>query len=271
MAYSPGFLVHKEYWQGHRVEIRDNGDHRSLYFGSEHLQSRISLSRPEDLVLPYTRHMLAALLITPEPCDILIVGIGAGSLVHFFSHHFRQCRIDAVDSSALIIHVARGFFRLPENERIRVHCQDGLQFLQEPRKHPYDLILVDAFDHQGMAAGIYSERFFSHCAASLKSTGVVGCNLWSSDALLYREIQTILADHFAGCLYLPVPNRGNIVALAMKETVPWSRILLKSKELAKLSNRYGIDFKELVGTVKNNNLSLSERLLSFLHLPDNKK
>jgi len=152
-----------------------------------------------------------------------------------------------------------------------VHCQDGLQFLQEPRKKKYDLILVDAFDHEGMAAGIYSEPFFSRCSASLKSTGVVSCNLWSSDALLFREIQTILADHFAGCLYLPVPDRGNIVALAMKENVPWSRILLKNNELAKLSKRYGIDFKKLVGTAKANNLSLSERLLSFLYPAGNKK
>lgn len=265
MAYSPGLIVHKENWHGHRVEIRDNGDHRSLYFGSEHLQSRMSLARPEDLVLPYTWHMITALLIAPDPHDILIIGIGAGSLVHFFSHHFRQCRIDAVDSSSYIIHVARGFFRLPENERIIVHCRDGLQFLQEPSKKQYDLILVDAFDHQGMAAGIYSEPFFSRCAASLNNAGVVSCNLWSSDALLYREIQTILADHFSSCLYLPVPDRGNIVALAMKMAVPWSQILLNNKELAKLSKRYGIDFKELAATAKANNLSLSERLLSFLH------
>ncbi len=271
MAYNPGLIVHKEYWNGHTVEVRDNGDHRSLYFGPGHLQSRMCLSRPEHLVLPYTWHMLTALLIVPEPCDILIVGIGAGSLVHFFSHHFHRCRIDAVDSSSHIIHVARGFFRLPENERILVHCQDGLQFLQEPRKKQYDLILVDAFDHQGMAAGIYSESFFSCCAANLKSTGVVSCNLWSSDSRLYREIQKILADQFAGCLYLPVPDRGNIVALALPEAVPWSRILLKNKESAKLSKRYGIEFKELMGTVKANNLSLSERLLSFLHPAGNKK
>ena len=271
MAYSPGLIVHKEYWNGHRVEIRDNGDHRSLYFGSGHLQSRMSLSHPEDLVLPYTRHMLTALLIVPEPCDILIVGIGAGSLIHFFSHHFHHCRIDAVDFSPHIIQVARGFFRLPENGRIVVHCQDGLQFLQEPRKKKYDLILVDAFDHEGMAAGIYSEPFFSRCSASLKSTGVVSCNLWSRDALLFREIQTILADHFAGCLYLPVPDRGNIVALALQVAVPWSRILLKNKELAKLSKRYGVDFKKLVGTAKAYNLSLSERWLSFLHAAGNKK
>jgi hypothetical protein len=81
----------------------------------------------------------------------------------------------------------------------------------------------------------------------------------------YREIKTMLADHFANCLYLPVPDRGNIIALTTNQTIPWSRILLKGTELAKLSDRYGINFNELVGTAKTNNLSLSKRLLAYLH------
>jgi spermidine synthase len=265
MSYSPGLLVHKEYWNGHSLEIRDNGDHRSLYFGPGHLQSRMSLSRPQDLILSYTWHMATALLVVPEPRDILIVGVGAGSLIRFFSGYFPECRIDAVDYSSHIIHVARGFFRLPENERIVVYCRDGLQFLQEPRDKRYDLILVDAFDEQGMAPSVYSEPFFSRCLANLKNAGVVSCNLWSNDARHLQEIKTIFADHFAGCLYLPVPDRGNIVALAMNDAVPWSRFFLKNKEFAKLRNRYGINFKELAGLAKANNMSLSQRILSFLH------
>ncbi len=263
MSYTPGLLVHKQSWNGHSVEIRDNGDHRSLYFGSGHLQSRMSLSRPQDLVLSYTWHMVTALLLVPEPRDILIVGIGAGSLVRFFSHHFPECRIDAVDCSSHIIQLAKGYFRLPGNDQILLHCRDGLQFLQEARGKSYDLIFVDAFDDQGMAPSVYSKPFFSRCSASLKSAGVVSCNLWSSDTDCYREIKTTIDDHFAGILCLPVPDRGNIIALAMNSPVPWSRILLKNKEFAKLSNRFGMSFKDLAGVAKTNNLSLSERLLAF--------
>lgn len=265
MAYRPDHIVHKEFWQGQAIEVRDNDDLRSLYLGPGHLQSRISLSRPEDLLLSYTQHMLTALLMVPEPEDILIVGIGGGSLVHYLSHHFRQCRIDAVDYSSHIIHLARGFFRLPENDRIVVYCQDGLQFLKEQTEKRYDLILVDAFDHQGMASSIYSEAFFSLCPARLKDAGVVSCNLWGNNSLAYKKIKTILTGHFTGCLYLPVANRGNIVALAMKEAIPWPRILLKNKELALLSQRFGVDFKHLVATTKANNLSLFQRLLAMLH------
>ncbi|MFH0782995.1 MAG: hypothetical protein V2B20_13745 [Pseudomonadota bacterium] len=263
MPYNPGRLLHQEYWHGHAVEVRDHGNHRSLYFGSD-LHSRMSLSHPQDLVLSYTWYMVETLLFVPEPQDILIVGIGAGSFVRFFSHHFPGCHIDAVDISSHIINVARGYFCLPENDRIVVHCRDGLEFLKEPRDKRYDLILIDAFDALGMAPAIYSEPFLSRCSASLKDAGVVSCNLWSDDAFRLKEIKTILADHFPGCLYLPVPNRGNIVALAMKKAIPWSQILLKNKEFTRFADRYGIDFKGISNVAKANNLSLSRKFLSFL-------
>jgi spermidine synthase len=264
MAHGSGFLVHKDSWNGHGVEVKDNGDYRSLYFGHDHLQSRLSLSHPETLALSYTRYMAAALLLLPQPQDILIIGVGGGSLIHFFSHHFRDCRIDAVDFSQHILHIARGYFKLPENDRIILHCLDGLQFLQSAACRSYDLILIDAYDHEGMAPEIYCREFFARCRTILKDQGVVSCNLWSSDALCFQQIRTILTESFSECLYLPVPERGNIVALAMQRSVPWSRFFARKKEFDKLRQRFDIDFKTIAETAKANNLGLAERFLSFL-------
>lgn len=265
MSFVPGFSIYKKKVNGCLVEILDNGDHRSLYFASEHLQSRMSLSRPHTLILPYTQYMAASLLLQQKPQDILIVGIGAGSLIRFFSHHFPGCQIDGVDSSPHILALAQGYFRLRESARIVLHCQDGLEFLQDTGDKSYDLILVDAFDDHGMAPTIYSAPFFACCSARLKSGGVMSCNLWSSDAPRYREIKTLITGHFAEALYLPVPQRGNIVALAMNEADPWPHLAQKNKDLAKLASRYEIDFKQVVGVARANNMSLSQRLLAFLH------
>ncbi|MDK9706758.1 MAG: fused MFS/spermidine synthase [Desulforhopalus sp.] len=263
MSSAPGFSVYKKKVNGYLVEILDNGDHRSLYFASEHLQSRMSLSSPQTLILPYTQYMAASLLLQPDPRDILIVGIGAGSLVRFYSHHFPGCYIDGVDSSPHILALAQGYFRLRESEQIVLHCQDGLEFLQDTVNKSYDLILVDAFDDQGMAPTIYSAQFFAACSARLKNGGVMSCNLWSSDAPRYRDIKALIAGHFADALYLPVPQRGNIVALAMTGPIPWRLLARKDKDLNKLASRYQIDFKEVAGVARANNLSLSQRLLAF--------
>ena len=265
MSDTPGRMIHSNYWNGHLVKIFDNGDHRSLYFGAGLLQSRMSLSRPHELVLSYTRSMTAALLIQPRPARVLVVGIGAGSFIRFFHHHFPDCLIDAVDCSSHVIAAARGYFHLPEEDRrVRVSCRDGREFLENGAEFPYDLILVDAFDDRGMAPTIYDTAFFRLCRERLSEEGVVSCNLWSDDSVRFREIKSTLASIFAGCLFLPVPDRGNVIALAMPFAVPWSRIYVKSGDLAEHTRRFGIDFKELAGTIKQNNLSMTKRWIARL-------
>jgi spermidine synthase len=264
MSQPPGTLLHRDYWNGYLVEITDSGDFRSLYFASSSLQGKMSLSSPHKLVLSYTQHMLLTLLINPEPKNILIIGIGAGSFIRFFHHHFPHSRIDAVDYSQHIINTARGYFQLPENNRIAIHCEDGCQFLKDHKKGPYDLILVDAFNDQGMAPTIYSDQFFHLCVNNLTDNGVVSSNLWSGDSTQFREIRALLATHFTSQISLPVPGRGNIVTLALAGQVPWSSICLRDKELKKKSVQFDLNFKKIVNIAKKNNMTLSKRITSFM-------
>lgn len=257
-------VVYSGYVKDHLVEIEDNGAFRSLYFGDRSLQSRMSLLQPQELVLAYTGYMIFPLLINPNPRNILIVGIGSGSFIRFFHYHYSECQIDAVDHSLDIVKLAKGYFQLPESDRISFFCADGRAFLEEDSSRQYDLILIDAFDDQGMAPTVYSDQFFSLCAQSLQPDGVISCNIWSDNKQKLQEIKTILGIRYTSCLYLPVPGRGNIVAIAMPYKVPWPRILLKPKKAAKLTNRYAVNFRELIKIAKRNNLGLSERLSAWL-------
>jgi spermidine synthase len=256
-------LIYSDYWNDHLVEIEDKGDLRSLYFGDRSLQSRMSLSNPQALILSYTCHMTLPLLINPSPRNILIVGIGAGSFIRFFHHHYPDCHIDAVDYAPQLIETAKNYFQLPDNKNISLYCADGQGFLQDNITRKYDLILIDAFDDQGMAPTVYSEPFFRLCTDALGPNGLISANLWSDDKARLREIKTILADYFTSCLYLPVPNRGNIVAVAMPFTTPWPRICLKKKDVAALSKQYAINFRQLIDGARRNNMSFTERLATW--------
>ena len=88
--------IHRSHWQSQLIEVVDEGDTRSLYFGGHVLQSSMYLSAPQKLALSYTRFMAAPLLIDDAPERILVVGVGAGSLVRFFHHHFPDARIDGI-------------------------------------------------------------------------------------------------------------------------------------------------------------------------------
>ena len=257
-------MIYSGFWNDHLVEIEDKGPYRSLYFGSRSLQSRMLLDNPHELVLPYTCYMALALLVNSAPRKILDVGIGSGSFIRFFHYHFPTCQIDAVDYSPDIIEAAKGYFQLPEDDRISLYCEDGRNFLQDNTDKKYDLILIDAFDDMGMAPTVYSDLFFSLCAKSLTPDGVISCNLWSNDTVRLQEIKINLAASFKSCLYLPVRERGNIVAMAMPFAIPWQRIHLQTKEISALSKQYNLNFHEIIKAAKRNNLSISERIAAWL-------
>ena len=261
MKSSPVSVLHRENWLDQLVEVVESGDHRSLFFASNLLQSRMSLSFPEQLVLSYTRYMLLCLPAMAVPQRILVIGIGAGSLIRFLHHHFPHCIMDAVDSSSRVIDLARGYFQLPNHHRVRVHCQDGQAFLRETSASgQYDLILVDAFDQKGMSETVYTAPFFELCAAVLKEKGVLSCNIWSSDGLRLQNIRNSLESFFPGQLYIPVPERGNIVILAYPQSVPWREFNPSRKDWLRLEEKFALDFRSMLGQARRHNQSFLQRL-----------
>jgi spermidine synthase len=264
MPPQSGKIIVSEIFDNHLVEIVDEGDHRSLYFADKILQSRISFITPEALSLLYTQYMMSALLVQPEPANVLLIGIGAGALVRFLHHHFPRCAIDAVDCSRQIIRMAVGYFQMPDKEPITIHCRDGHAFLAAKKPdRPYDLILVDAFNEKGMARTIYTAEFFRLCLDSLSLEGVLICNLWSSDPGELTEVKNGIARYAAGQLYLPVPNRGNIIALAFNTPVPWKKIHRPKNEIDLLARRFRIDLGRIVKIARKYNMSLGQRIGSM--------
>ena len=260
----PNRVIHRSRMNGQLTEIVDQGDLRSLYFASTSLQSSMSLAEPHRLILSYTTFMMFSLFLH-APTSVLLIGLGAGSLVRFIHHHFPKCRIDAVEISPNIIDLARGYFQLPSSQSITVHCQDGLGFLGQSPSRAYDLILLDAFTGQGMAATIYSASCFQQAAMALSDDGFLVCNLWSSEVEKQHQMRKDLAKCFAHLLYLPVPKRGNCIAFGGKKPIDWHNVnRAKAKQVTR---HYGIDGQALVRVARRHNLGLWQRLLDAVAWP----
>jgi len=58
------------------VFVRDNGE--------EFVESMVNLRRPHELLLPYSRFMLASYLLQSGQQRVLIAGLGGGGMVHFY-------------------------------------------------------------------------------------------------------------------------------------------------------------------------------------------
>ena len=223
----------------------------------------MSISKPHWLALSYTRFMMASLLFMNPPGRALVVGVGAGSIIRFIHHHFPSCVVDGVDYSPHILKLARGYFNLPHSAAIRLHCSDGLDFLADRKNLLYDMIFVDAFDQDGMAASVYCAEFFSRCRQHLKENGIVSLNSWSGDGSRMNQICSDLERYFTSCFTLPVTNRGNVICLAGK--APDLKITMERDytELARMSAEFDINFNEIFRVFSRQNLGYRERIARF--------
>jgi len=215
-----GTVIHHSKDSHGVIEVVDDGYTRSLHFGNAIRQSAMDLSRPEYLVLTYTRAMTSSLLFGPSPRRVLLIGLGGGSLAKFIFHHFPLCSIDAVEHRELVVKLAHGFFFLPDERRLRIRIADGAEFVQQQALSSpgrYDLILVDAYNDAGMDDNMAEQLFFQACHILLSADGVLAINLWGRDQPRYSRAQRTLQQCFAAKpLLLPAEGTTNIIAMALR-------------------------------------------------------
>jgi spermidine synthase len=197
------------------IDVVDEIAVRSLQFSSAARQSTMFRQEPNRLALAYTQCMMTCLLFGDAPERVLMLGLGGGSLVKFLLDQCSDCRVDAVEKRPKIVEVAREYFHLPQDQRLSVHVEDALQFLEAPRTDLYDLIAVDLHDSHGMAPVVQRTEFFPCCHNWLAADGMLVINLWyGSNESEERMVRDNLVEVFKGrVLYLPVAGKRNCIAL----------------------------------------------------------
>jgi spermidine synthase len=228
--YYDGLVVHQSHSDEGVIEVVDLGDTRSLHFGTFPRQSTMSMSTPYTLELSYTEAMMAALILNPNPKNILIIGLGGGSLVKFLLHYYPSCNVEVVEFRQDVIDIAQHYFSVPrDNKRLTIHKGDGYRYVQDryyAAENDYDLLMVDAYDHVGMAASVGAQDFFDSCAGILSKQGVMSINLWGSDRALFGQSMRRINQSFDGkSMIVPVEDKGNIIGLATHQL--WNAAALK--------------------------------------------
>ncbi|HEX5311698.1 fused MFS/spermidine synthase [Aquabacterium sp.] len=148
----------------------------SLSFESTLIQSSMRRADPNELVLDYTRTMMGALLFDSQPGHVLMIGLGGGSMVKYLYHYVPQARITAVEINQGVIDMRQEFCIPPDDERLRVLCEDGALHVAQHRR-TYDLILVDGFTGEGLPPALSSDAFYRACKAALKPGGIMVANV----------------------------------------------------------------------------------------------
>jgi len=198
------------------IEISEKAGVRYLHFSSDWVQGAMRIQRPNALELPYTREMMAGVLLRdpPWPRQALLIGLGAGSLAKFIYHRLPATRITVVETDPQVESVARLHFNLPDDPlRLRVCIADGADYmLQGDSLHDY--ILVDGFDRNARAGVLDTLPFYQACRARLSDCGLLAVNLLGRERGFAASAERISKAFEGRSLVFPSCDSGNTIAFA---------------------------------------------------------
>jgi spermidine synthase len=213
---------------------------RCMKFGRQSTgrQTCISLKNPDALVLNYTKMLLGALYLKPEPHNILIIGLGGGSLPSALKKIVPQARIQTVELDPSVAKVAERFFGFTPGKYNTVAIEDGRVFVKRAQKQgkKYDLVILDAFDHVYVPEHMLTLEYLLEVKSLLEKDGVLAANTFSSSRLYDAESATY-AGVFGSFYNLKTENR---VILAKNDGLPpMAQIQANADQLEQKLNHFG--------------------------------
>ena len=218
------------------VILRDRGFYRALYFvrdsGEEVVESIVNLAAPHVLVVPYTRRMFGSYLFVRRPTKVLVVGLGAGSMVRFLERYDPEVEIVAIDIDPEIVAIAERDFGTRPGPRVRIEAADGFAFVRDSTER-FDVVYMDAFlkpseatDSTGAPLALKTAGFYAQLKARLTADGAVVFNLNSHEGL--DDDLAGIGASFRETFVLDVPRSGVVIAIATKRASPRSTAELRA-------------------------------------------
>jgi spermidine synthase len=196
----------------HRLRITDNGVWRQLKF-ERNQQSSMALENPFETDIEYINYLHLALAVKPNARSALVIGLGGGSLVKRMWRDYPELAIDAVEIDEQVVEIAREYFALPDDERIRVFVDDGRDFLGYCAE-TYDFIVVDAFDDDHIPRPLLTEEFLRTCRDHLSEDGAIAYNVIGavngSHSKPYRSFHRTVANVWRNVWVFPIGSADGV-------------------------------------------------------------
>lgn len=167
-------------------------------------------------LFPYVNVLGLAKGLFDSPGNMLLIGLGGGSVVKSF--HGDGWQVDAVEIDPDVAQLAHEYFGLTADEAT-IHEMDGRQYLMTTEAK-YDLIVMDAFGSSAIPFHLVTVEAFKLIKSHLRPGGVFAMNIeavgWHD--ILARSLAATMGRQFKHVLTLPIaepPNTiGNLILLS---------------------------------------------------------
>ncbi len=152
--------------------------------------------------------------------NILLLGIGCGTISRIILNFFPDVKIDGVDNDSDIIETAKKYFAL-EKQNVNVFIKDAQEFLENSKSN-YDLILLDTFVELDIPMHLTTDSFFKMVKSHLIEKGIFCINVAKSE--FAEEVAASLAEVFQNVYLLTAFNTLNTEIVASDSELDFERL-----------------------------------------------
>ena len=241
------------------IAVSDSRGLRTLHVGGEAIQSSMRLDDPFALALDYTRCMMGFLLFHPAPREVLMIGLGGGSLAKFFHRNLRSTRVRVVELDERIVAVSRAQFSLPADDaRLAVEIGDGAEALAP---ECCDVLVIDAYHDEQHVQELASAAFYDAAYLALTEPGVMIINFMDDDPQLDAYLRRLEGAFAGAVLAMRALYDPNIIVFALKGAPPrmdWDTL---RRRAGRLEARLELPFPRYVSRLRGINPCTSHDLI----------
>src|SRR5262245_40357042 len=245
-------VVYRKDTEYHQLAVVQSEDVRVLRFGSS-FQSAMDVTRPFSTQYSYTDLFSLATLYRPSTDSMLFLGLGGGSAPKRMWRDFPKLQVDVVELDPVVADVARRYFAVPDDPRLRIENEDGRLFLAKSDRK-WDAIAIDVFYEDGIPFHMSTFEFFELVREHLEPGGVVLMNvigsIQDSGSGLFRALYRTYRAVFPTVVVHPdvAPGGGiqNLMVVATEQPAATKPVLLERWRETRMRTRTYPDLRKRI-------------------------
>lgn len=134
------------------------------------------------------------------PKNILVCGVGGGTVIHLLHTHFPYATMVGVDIDEEMIDVGRKYFGLGDIQTLTLVAQDARDFIRDgiTKKITFDMIIIDIFIGKHLPPFLLEQPFWKSVKKFLNEKGMLLVNYLREDEYLAKSntVASILTKLF---------------------------------------------------------------------------